>query len=230
MLYQNVNEKNRQAWLQETLKNLPEGNRILDAGAGELPYKPLCSHLDYVSQDFCKYEGTGNAEGLQTGKWNVSEIDLVCDIAAIPEPDESFDIILCSEVLEHVPDPTKVLDELMRLLKPEGKLILTAPFSSLVHFAPYHYCTGFSRYWYEHHLAKRGFHIVELSANGDWFSCCYQELMRLGGMSRQRGDWLWPFAYILGVLGIVYFSFRGGNKADDLACFGWQCIAIKQSK
>lgn len=82
---------------------------------------------------------------------------LVSDITMIPAPDASFDAILCSEVLEHVPEPTHALDEFVRLLKPGGTLILTAPFASLVHMAPYHYCSGFSRYWYEHHLPLRGF-------------------------------------------------------------------------
>ena len=229
MFYININEENRQAWLKKTLSNLPQGVRILDAGAGELRNRPLCGHLSYVSQDFCQYDGGGGgvAEGLQTGKWDTSRIDLVCDIIAIPEPDASFDVILCTEVLEHVPDPTKVLDEFVRLLKRDGKLILTVPFASLVHFAPYHYCSGFSRYWYEHHLPQRGFSIEELTPNGDWFVYCQQELTRLGSTARRYGDWSWPLAYMLGILGSLYFKVRGGKKADDLACFGWHCVAVK---
>jgi SAM-dependent methyltransferase len=228
MLYKNINDENRQVWLEKTLSNIPKGLRILDAGAGELRHRSLCSHLIYVSQDFCQYEGTGDGKGLQTDKWDTSLIDLVCDIIDIPEPDQSFDVILCSEVFEHVPDPTKALDEFMRLLKPGGKLILTAPFASLVHFAPYHYCTGFSRYWYEYHLARCEFEIEELIPNGDWFLYCQQELMRLGGAARSHGDWSWPFAYVLGILSMVYFKLRGGAKADDLACFGWHCVATKK--
>lgn len=227
MLYKNINEGNRQAWLKKTLASLPAGTRILDAGAGELRNRPLCSHLAYVSQDFGQYQGAGDGKGLQTGKWDTSGIDLVCDITAIPEPNAAFDAILCSEVLEHVPEPTKALDEFARLLRPGGKLILTAPFASLVHFAPYHYCSGFSRYWYEHHLTQRGFQIDELTPNGDWFAYCQQELMRLGSMARRYGDWGWPFAYVLGMLGALYFKVRGGQRADDLACFGWQCVALK---
>ena len=227
MLYTNTNDSIRVAWLSDKLSKIPSGLRILDAGAGELRFKPFCMHLNYVSQDFGQYEGRGDGSGLQTEVWDTKRIDLVCDITAIPEPDDSFDAILCTEVLEHVPDPTNALDEFARLLKPGGKLILTAPFASLVHFAPYHFCTGFSRYWYEHHLAKRGFKIEELTPNGDWFTFCQQDLMSLGSFARKYGDWSWPLAYILGILGAVYFKVRGGRSADDLACFSWQCVAIK---
>lgn len=224
----NANEETRNAWLKQILTSLPQGTRILDAGAGELRNKSLCEHLHYVSQDVCQYEGTGNAKGIHTGEWDTSKIDLVCDIVDIPEPNASFDSILCSEVFEHLPDAVKALDEFYRLLKPGGKLIITAPFASLVHFAPYHYVSGFSRYWYEHHLPVHGFHIELLTANGDWFSLCRQELLRLPSAARQYGDWYWPFAYLVVVAGLVYFAFRRkGNIASDLACFGWCCVAVK---
>jgi SAM-dependent methyltransferase len=226
--YRNVNEEARQEWLGKTLSTLASGARILDAGAGELRNRPLCARLRYVSQDFCQYEGSGDGKGLQSGRWDTAQIDLVCDIAAIPEPAASFDAILCSEVLEHVPEPTRALDEFARLLRPGGKLILTAPFASIVHLAPYHYCSGFSRYWYEHHLPLRQLEIQELTPNGDWFACCRQELLRLGSTSRRYGDWSWPMAYALGVAGALYFNLRGGKSATDLACFGWQCVAVRR--
>lgn len=227
----NKNEDNRNKWLKHALSNIPSGMRILDAGAGELKNKLLCKHLEYVSQDICQYDGDGDNKGLHTGKWNTSQIDIVCDITNIPEPNESFDVILCSEVFEHLQDPLKALDEFSRLLKPRGHLIITAPFSSLVHFAPYHYATGFSRYWYEYHLPKRRFDIKELSSNGDWFDYVQQELLRLPRLAKQYGDWCWPLAYISAGFGFLYFLIRPkkDNRADDLACFGWHCIAVKSS-
>lgn len=227
----NINPLNRQVWLEQILGALPNGARILDAGAGELQNRRHCAHLDYVAQDFCQYQGAGGAapdEGLHTNGWDTTQIDLISDITAIPSPDASFDAILCSEVLEHVPEPTHALDEFARLLKPGGKLILTAPFGSNVHMAPYHYCSGFSKYWYEYHLAQRGFEIEQLTANGDWFALLLQEITRLGGLERQRGNWAWPLGYGYALLGVLYFKLRRGTRAEDLACFGWHCVAIKK--
>lgn len=224
-----ANDEERNRWLAQTLAAIPPGARILDAGAGELRNKRLCSHLNYVSQDFCQYEGKGDAQGLQTGVWDTSKIDLVCDIVNIPQPDASFDVVLCSEVFEHLPDALKALDEFARLLKHGGKVILTAPFASLVHFAPYHYATGFSRYWYEYHLPPRNFVIQELIPNGDWFSLTKQEILRLPSMARRYGDWCWPLAYLVAGIGLIYFSLRGKSRpAMDVGCFGWHCIAVKK--
>lgn len=224
-----ANEENRNAWLQKTLAELPSGMRILDAGAGELRNKPLCAHLDYVSQDFCQYEGSGNDAGLQTGTWDTSQIDLVCDIVSIPEPDAAFDAILCSEVFEHLPSPHLALAEFQRLLKPGGKLILTAPFASFVHFAPYHYATGFSRYWYEHHLPQHHLEIIELTPNGNWFALFRQEIIRWPGMARRAHQWTWPLVYLMAAFGLLYFALaRPGRESPEIACFGWHCVAVKR--
>ena len=232
MLPGRSNEESRQAWLARTLAALPVGARILDAGAGELRNKPHCSHLRYVSQDFCQYGGEGDGAGLQTGRWDTSRIDLVCDISAIPEPDASFDAILCSEVLEHVADPTRALDEFARLLKPGGKLILTAPFCSLTHFAPYHYASGFNRYWYEHHLEARGFDVEQLAPNGNWFQYIAQELWRLPHVGRtyatRIGGWIalaaaLPVMAVLGVMGG-----RMDRGSSELLCYGWHVVARRR--
>lgn len=68
MLFKDINETNRQIWLKQTLSALPKGGRLLDAGAGELKNRQYCGHLDYVSQDFCQYQGAQGApdEGLQS--------------------------------------------------------------------------------------------------------------------------------------------------------------------
>ena len=224
----NINEINRRIWLERTLTAIQPGARILDAGAGELKNKRFCSHLEYVSQDFCQYDGSGNAQGLQMGVWDTSKIDLVCDITHIPEPDASYDAVLCSEVLEHLPNPAVAIKELSRLLKPGGHLILTAPFFSWTHFAPYHFCSGFNRYWYEYHLPLNNLSITELTENGDWFAVCQQELRRLYSSERRLKNWSWPLAFILTGLNLIYFSIRSKKTDKALACFGYHCIARKK--
>jgi SAM-dependent methyltransferase len=178
------NAATRDTWVAEVLAELPAGARLLDAGAGECQYKKHCGHLKYVAQDNAVYDGKGS-EGLQTGSWSFSRIDIVSDILSIPEPDASFDAVLCTEVLEHLPDPIRALDEMARLLRPGGTFIITAPFWSLTHFAPYHYATGFNRYFYEFHLGRLGFDIVDMIPNGNFFECVGQEVRRIGDMSRR---------------------------------------------
>jgi SAM-dependent methyltransferase len=173
------NEYERENWIRETLLTIPAKCDILDAGAGTQENKKYCSHLNYTSQDFSQYNGQGDLTGLQTGTYNYGKLDIISDIIDISRPNESFDAILCAEVLEHVPDPIKVIAELSRLLKVGGKLILTAPFCSLTHFAPYHFSTGFNRYWYEKHLPDNRLIIMEMGVSGNYFQYLAQELHRL---------------------------------------------------
>ena len=183
------NEETRLNWLQETLKKIPSGSRILDAGAGELAQKKFCIHLKYVSQDFAQYDGKGNNAGLQMQNWDNSKLDIVSDIIDIPEPDASFNAIMCIEVFEHLPEPIAAIKEFSRLLKKNGTLILTAPFCSLTHFAPYHFYSGFNKYFYEKHLTENGFEICEISPNGDYFEYLAQELRRIHEVAIKYGGY-----------------------------------------
>jgi SAM-dependent methyltransferase len=226
-----LNERQRIEWVESVLKTIPAGRRLLDAGAGEQRYRRFCSHLDYVAQDFGQYDGSGDSRGLQTGTWDASGVDIVSDITAIPRASSSFDVVLCTEVLEHVPDPLKALDEFARLLRPGGKLIMTAPFGSLVHFAPYFFATGFSRYWYEHHLSHRGFVVETLTPNGDWFDVLYQETLRLPQLAWRAnpfgGIFMTPFALMMMLALRLYRMARMRNATSDIATFGFHCVARK---
>jgi SAM-dependent methyltransferase len=224
------NETNRIAWLKNSLSQVQAGLRILDAGAGEQRNKAFCAHLEYVSQDFCQYEGQGDGAGLQTGTWNTARIDIVSDIASIPAPDASFDVVLCTEVLEHVPDPVAAVRELARLVKPGGKIILTAPFCSLTHFAPFHYASGLSKYWFERHLTELGFASVETAPNGGWLDFLAQEIWRLPWIGRtyasQALGWI-ALLFALPALLVMRVMKRHDKGSSELLTFGWHVVARK---
>lgn len=225
------NENARDTWVSESLLQLPEGCRILDAGAGEGRYKHYCTHLDYVSQDFGEYDGQGNGAALQTGSWNTKSVDIICDISSIPEPDSSFDAILCTEVFEHLPSPIEAIREFSRLLKPGGKLILTAPFASITHFAPYHYYSGFNRYFYQTHLESCNFSILKLEPNGNYFALIAQEILRLPKLLKQYRASILSifFVTVLSSIEVLFLRsmVRSGKESADLACFGYHVFAEK---
>jgi SAM-dependent methyltransferase len=226
------NAATRDAWVAQALTALPPGTRLLDAGAGECQYKKHCGHLNYVAQDIAVYDGKGDA-GLQTGSWDFSQIDIVSDILNIPEPDASFDAVLCTEVLEHLPDPVRALDEMARLLRPGGMFIITAPFWSLTHFAPYHYATGFNRYFYESHLGRLGFDTVEMTPNGNFFECVGQELRRVTDMAQRfaGGDKPTPLELHATqiVLGMVERMSGRDTGSPEMLHFDCQVRAVKRA-
>lgn len=224
------NEATRYAWMEKTLKNIQAGSKILDAGAGELKFKKYCDHLIYVSQDFGQYDGKGNSEGLQTKTWDNSKLDIVSDITSMPVENACFDAVMCNEVLEHVPDPLSALKELDRVLKVEGYLILTAPFCSLTHFAPYHFSTGFSRYFYEKHLHELNYEILDIHANGNYFEYLAQELRRLPKVSSQYSE-IKPDRIQKNALQTMLHFLQECSQNDsgskELLCFGYQILARK---
>ena len=76
---------------------------------------------DFASTAVQKGRAFAIEQGLTEINWEVG------DIQAIAHPDESFDTVISCETIEHVPDSRKAISELVRVLKPGGRLFLTAP-------------------------------------------------------------------------------------------------------
>lgn len=160
------NQRNRDAWVAKQASLIPAGQRVLDAGAGTGVYRALFSHCEYRTQDFGKEPST-------VGRYTA--LDYESDITAIPVPDGSFDVILCTEVLEHVPEPIKVLQEFSRILCPGGRLLITAPLGCRLHQEPYHFYGGYTPHWYQKFLPEAGFSLRSLERNNGFFSHFGQE-------------------------------------------------------
>jgi SAM-dependent methyltransferase len=105
----------------------PPGSDVLDAGAGRAPYRSLFDHCRYVAQDW-----PSSVHGS-------ARIDVVADLRDLPLEDRTFDLVLCTEVLEHLPDPRPAMAEMRRVLRPGGRLIVTVPFVIELHEEPYDY-------------------------------------------------------------------------------------------
>jgi SAM-dependent methyltransferase len=114
------------AFLQRTLREwVKPGMRLADVGCGEQPLRTLITSLG------AHYTGIDVHQNLK------GVVDVVADITDMPLPDRSFDLVLCTEVLEHVSNTYAAFAELTRLCKPGGTVILTTPFCYPLHEEPY---------------------------------------------------------------------------------------------
>lgn len=181
------NQIARDAWVCDAIADIPADSRLLDAGCGSQRYRSACIHLIYTSQDFGQYTvdergRLGSPDPLVAEPYKYGPIDIVSDIWNIPQPDGSFDAVLCTEVLEHVPYPVETVRELSRLTRPGGKLILTVPSNALRHQDPYFFTSGFSDRWVERILPEHGFVIEELLALEDYYAWMKVQIARTAGV------------------------------------------------
>ncbi len=169
----NFNVVERDKWIQKQSKFVVKNSCVLDIGAGSSPYRKYFTHCKYVTQDFCQLE----TKQLRF-KNGYSSIDIVSNADNIPLPDESYDIILLTEVLEHVPNPIDVLKEATRILKRNGFIIITAPLGSGLHQQPFHFYGGYTPFWYQKFLKEFDYENIEIIPNGNFFKFFGQEFQR----------------------------------------------------
>ncbi len=127
-------KKNLQHWLTKKLSQ-PDIERLCIEEATTEDKKVLIVHSDDMAYDYCF---------PRHDKANTKKLEGVSIIAKayyehIPVPDNSYDAIICTGLLEHVPDPQKVLKEFNRILTKGGKVVLSASYAFSTHNAPDNY-------------------------------------------------------------------------------------------
>lgn len=213
------NDYHRDDAVRQFAESLPIGARVLDAGAGSCRYRPLFAHCEYHAADKRPVPADPRYHGAFPENF--------CgDIESLPRHwFESFDAVICCEVLEHHPEPQYVVRELRRVLKRGGRLLLTAPLTSGVHMAPDHYCSGFSKSWYAHVLEESGLNCISVKPNGGFFWLYGQESQRFNSMLPRPARWAtWPWFRVL--MPFLCYWLDGLDARKDFS-FGMFVIARK---
>lgn len=140
--------------------NLPTfaRGRLLDLGCGEVPL--YGAYRDYVTDVVCVDWGDTLHAGARR------HVDVEANLCfPLPFKDGVFDTILCSDVLEHIPRPDSLWQEISRLLRPGGTLLLNVPFYYWIHERPHDYLR-YTEYALRRLAFESGLEVVHLSALG----------------------------------------------------------------
>lgn len=124
-------------------------NRLLDVGCGSQPYRRYFGHVIYVGLD------------IDTPLNRAAAIaDYFYSGEKFPFDDDSFDAVLCNQVLEHVFNPEQFLSEIHRVLKPGGRLLLTVPFVWDEHEQPFD-CARYTTFGLHSLMKSQGLYWLE---------------------------------------------------------------------
>jgi ubiquinone/menaquinone biosynthesis C-methylase UbiE len=134
--------------------------KLLDIGCGTKSKQHLIG--DIVQE----YVGLDHADSLH----DLSHVDIFGTAYKIPEPDRSYDSVLCTAVLEHLEEPCVALKEASRVIKPGGHAIYTVPLFWHLHEEPRDFYR-YTKYGLKYLFEKAGFDIVEIKPlSGFWIT------------------------------------------------------------
>ena len=139
-------------------------------------------------------------------------VQVIGDAQALGIGGATVDAVLCTEVLEHLPEPQRAIDEMYRVLRPGGVLILTTRFLFPIHDAPHDYFR-YTKYGLRHLL--RRFEIVELAEETTAVGTLAVLTQRLGMQAETLGWTPLRAAWLLAAQALRPFSFLITREFGD---------------
>jgi SAM-dependent methyltransferase len=152
---------------------IKEGDSIFDIGCGNKPYE---AYIRKITGKTSKYRG---CDIVQSSK---QKVDIVCEATHITEQSESYDVVLCTQVIEHVFEHHKIFEEAYRLLKPGGLFIVSSALVWQLHEEPYDFYR-FTLYGFRELLTAAGFAIKYGKHSGGQWAAFGQMFLHIASIS-----------------------------------------------
>lgn len=205
--------------LRERIRSVASHARgiLLDIGCGDRPYQLLLPHVHrYVGMDLDARRRP----------------DVVGAAEQLPFRDRVADTVLCTEVLEHSPEPEQVLREIRRVLRPGGTLILTTPMCWNLHYEPHDYFR-FTCYGLALLLDRAGLQILRIDRIGGVFALCGARLTEVvcktAARALKRIPRLLSHLVVTGLYLFMTMTFSGASRlldrVDRTDAIGWLVLA-----
>ena len=157
--------------------------------------------------------------------------DIIASIDNIPLENDSIDSIICTQVIGDVVDPSKVIKEFYRVVRPGGVVLLSESFMNEIHGEPFDYWR-FTSYGLKNLFESNGFNIVKLEQVGGFFSVMAQNQIRylIERLKLNNGRLLAKlFCPIINLFGrlLIWLDKKDVSLANKKFAIGWLVIANK---
>jgi SAM-dependent methyltransferase len=193
-----------------------KGN-LIDIGCGRMPF------LKEISPYVNSYDGLDILPVLKNVKY-------VCDAQNMSiVNDDTYDSAICLEVLEHTPEPIKVLGEVHRVLRDNGKLIISVPHLSRLHDLPHDYYR-FTRYGIINIIEEAGFEVLDIKMKGSLFTFIGHQISTILLTAVVRIPLLREIIFLINKWAITRFFVFIDQHLDKKGIFacGYSVLAIRK--
>lgn len=202
------------AAVESALKQYAHGI-LLDIGCGEKPYESMTQGLVTI------HIGLDHPGSLH----NKQNTDIFATAYETGVAAKSIDTVLCTVVLEHLEYPQEALNEIYRIMKPGGYLIISTPLFWHLHEEPRDFFR-YTKYGLAHLLSSAGFELIELNPLSGFTVTFCQELVYFLNRLR-RGPFRYPTTVIQTIIQMLAFKI---NRWDRSYRFTWAYLAVARKR